>query len=532
MTCRFARALSSTLTVLLCLLLHAPAVDAQQSRGTAVIVAPSDLQGLNALTATDAYTAEVLRYMLFLPLVRYDEQLRIRSMLAQSWTIEGDTVVVFRLRRDVLWHDGRRTTANDVAFTFRRAKDPRTGFPGGSELEHWLSVAVVDSFTVRFRIRSHNEPLAVWTTLPIMPAHRLASVPAEQMRTAPFNRAPVGNGPFRYVSHRANDRWVFEANPRFPTGLGGPPPLQRLIWRVVPDNAAQMAELLTGQADIMLAPRAEQVRDIGARAGYRGIAKPSRRYYFITWNGKKQFLADPRVRRALMMALDRQTMINTLRSGFAQIGTGPIAPYHWAFDRTLAPLPFDTAGARALLAAAGYRDRNGDGVVESSAGDAFSIELKVAANSAFNRDLGEMIRADLARVGVQIQVRAVDFATLVEDISSPSRSFDSAVLAFETDFKLNLRDAFHSDALSGPFQSASYSNPRVDQLLDRLARPASRTDASALWAELQKIIRDEQPWGVLWYPPELIIARERLQGFAPDIRGLLVGVGSWSIGAR
>jgi peptide/nickel transport system substrate-binding protein len=497
--------------------------------GTLVIAASSDLQGMNSLVASEAYTGEVLKHVLFLPLVRYDEQLRLQPALARSWKIIGDTLVQFRLRDDVRWHDGRRTTAHDVVFTFERARDPRTGFPAAADLEHWVSVQLVDSLTVRFRIVPHADPLAVWSTLAIMPAHLLAQIAPEQLRNAEFNHAPIGNGPFRFVSRRANDRWIFEPNPLFPVELGGPPSIGRLVWRVVPDNASQVAELLTGQADIMLAPRAEQVQELGTRPGLRGMTKPSRRYYFIDWNGRRPHLSDPRVRRALMMALDRRTMIDVLRKGYAQIATGPIAPYHWAFDRNLEPLPYDRDAAVRLLADAGFRDRNGDGVLESAAGEKLEIELKVAANSAFNRDLGEMIRADLAAIGVTVRPRPVDFATLVDDISSPERNFDAALLAFETEFRLNLSDSFHSEALGGPFQSASYSNPRVDRLLDQVRVTTDRAAALRLYSELQRILLHEQPWGVLWYPPELLLARDRVRGFAPDIRGLFAAVTTWSV---
>lgn len=500
--------------------------------GMLVIAAPSDLQGMNSLVAAEMYTAEVLKYVLFLPLVRYDAQLRLQPLLARSWRITGDTLVQFQLRDDVRWHDGRRTTAHDVVFTFERAKDSRTGFPDAADLEHWVSVQLVDSFTVRFRITPHADPLAVWATLAIMPAHLLSAIAPEELRNAAFNYAPVGNGPFRFVSRRANDRWSFEPNPLFPAGLGGPPKIGRLVWRVIPENSSQVAELLTGQVDVMLAPRAEQVKELGSRPGLRGLTKPSRRYYFIDWNGRRPHLADPRVRRALMMALDRRTMIDVLRKGYAQIATGPIAPYHWAFDRDLEPLPYDPDAAGRLLAAAGFRDRDGDGMVESASGEKLEIELKVAANSAFNRDLSEMIRADLARIGVTVRPRPVDFATLVEDISSPERAFDAAVLAFETEFRLNLRDAFHSDAMAGPFQSASYSNARVDRLLDEVRVTTDRATALRLYAELQRILLVEQPWGVLWYPPELLIARDRVRGFAPDIRGLFAEVTAWSVAPR
>lgn len=500
--------------------------------GTLVMGGPSDLQAMNSLVATETYTSDVIRNLLFLPLVRYSADLQYESALARSWHMLGDTAVLFRLRNDVHWHDGRRTTARDVVFTFERAKDPRTAFPHASDIEHWLSAQQVDSFTVRFRITPHADPLAAWTNLAIMPAHRLERVAPDQMRNGPFNRAPVGNGPFRFVSLRANDRWVFEANTAFAPSLGGRPFIDRIIWRVIPENAAQLTELLTGGIDVMMTPRAEQVKEIGARAGFRAVVKPSRRYNVVIWNSRVPELRDARVRRALLMATNRQQMIDVLRAGFATMGVGPIAPYHWAYNRTLRPVPFDPDGARRLLAAAGYSDRNGDGLLEDAAGEKLEITLKIPANSNVNRDMSEMMRADLARIGVTLRTQPTEFATMIGDISSPERRFDAALLAFETDIRLNLRDAFHSEAMEGPFQSASYRNARVDEILDRTAATVDRAAAARLWSEFQQILLEEQPWGVLYYQPELFLVRERLRGFAPDIRGVFTGVSRWWLAGR
>jgi peptide/nickel transport system substrate-binding protein len=527
---RCLRAARTSVLILLTLLLAAPAAGQRRDGGsTVVIAAASDLQALNSLVAAEGYTNEVVRFMLFLPLVQFTPDLQLAPALARRWEMLGDTAVVFHLRRDVFWHDGRLTTAHDVAFTFRRAVDPATAFPNVGALAHWTTVQVVDSFTVRFRMTPHADPLLVWPGLAIMPRHLLEAIPPEGLRTAAFNRAPVGNGPFRFVSVQANDRWIFDANPRFPQELGGPPLVDRIVWRVVPDNSAQLVELLTGRADMMLSPRVEQARESGARPDVYAITKPSRRYNFIGWNGLRAPFDDARVRRALMMAIDRQTMIDVLRQGFAQLGTGPIAPYHWAFDQSLEPLPFDTAAARALLAAAGFTTRARDGVLMRADGRRLEFELKIAANSAANRSMGEMIQSDLRRIGVAMSLRPIDFASLVQDVSDSRRNFDAFLMAFETDIRLDLRDAFHSAARGGPFQSASYSNPEVDRLLDQAGTAQNRAAALPHWHRLQRILRDEQPWGILWYPPELILVRRRVQDVQMDIRGTLVGVSRWRI---
>lgn len=497
--------------------------------GTAVIGAGSDLDFANPLVSVDAWTNEILRFALFTPLVRYGPSLQLEPRLAELWEMTGDTGVVFRLRRDVAWHDGVPTTAHDVLFTFQRARDPETGFANAGYFAHWTDGEVMDSFTVRFRFEPHAEPLAGWAFTPVAPMHLLDTVPPAQMRQAAFNKRPIGNGPFRFVSQRTNDRWVFQANPGFPDGLGGPPLLDRFVWRVIPDNAAQVTEVRVGQVDLALQPRPDQVLELGRRDGMRSIAKPSRQFDFIAWNGRRPPLDDPRVRKALAFAIDRERILTGIRNGLGTLAVGPVMPFHWAHDPELPAVPFDPDSARLLLQAAGIADRNGDGRLQLSDGAPFRIEIKVPAGSDVTRDVAEAIRSDLARIGVQATTRHTEATTLFADLTSTERAFDAALLGWSGDIRLDLRDTFHSRALAGPYQFASYSNQEVDDLMDRAAIEMDRGRATPLWRRVQDIFREEQPWTLLYYRTDAFLARDRLQGVEMDIRGALVSLPEWWI---
>lgn len=497
--------------------------------GTVVIAAGSDLDFANPLVSVDRWTNEVLRYALFTPLLQYGPDLEYEPALARSWEFEGDTAVVFHLRDDLRWHDGAPTTAEDVLFTFQRATDPETGFPNASYFSRWTGGEAVDSYTVRFRLQPHPDPLAGWPFTPIVPRHLLDTIPAARLRQARFNREPVGNGPFRFVSRRAGDRWVFEANPDYPEGLGGRPLLDRVVWRVIPENAAQVTEIRVGEVDLALQPRPEDVRAAAEREGIRALLVPSRDFNFVAWNGARPPLDRPVVRRALALAIDRQQILDGIRHGYGTPATGPIMPFHWSYSEELSPLPFDPDSARALLASAGITDRDDDGTLELEDGSDFAIELKFPSESGVNRDLAEAVRADLARLGVRMSTRATEFTTLVADLTSPERRFDAALLGWSGDFRLDLHDLFHSAALGGPYQFASYSSPEVDSLLDRASGELERDRATPLWRRVQERLRDDQPWTLLYYRTEAFLARERVRGMEMDIRGALVTLPQWWI---
>jgi peptide/nickel transport system substrate-binding protein len=507
----------------------APDRDPTRYGGTIVVANNSDIENLNPLVSSDRYTQEVNRYLLFLPLIRYDAELDYEPALAERWEMLGDTGAVFHLRRDVRWHDGKPTTARDVVFTFQRAMDPETAYPNASYFQYWTNVGAQDSFTVRFSFAPHLDPLAGLPFLPVVPAHVLDSIPAGAMRQASFNKRPVGNGPFRFVEYRTNDRTIFEANPEFPDALGGRPYIDRIVYRPIPDATAQMAELTAGTADIILTPRSAEFARLSQQPGIRGFQRPGRQYANIMWNGRVEPLNDPRVRRALTHAIDRQLILQTLREGYGDLAIGPIGPYHWAYDESVQPVPFSRDSAVALLDAAGLTDRNGDGVRELPNGRPFQIELKMPAGSIINRDMAEMIRSQLSEVGVRVTTRPTDGATLYQDITSPSRNFQAVIMGWESDFRINLRDTFHSEAYDGMYQSASYRNPRVDQLIDSVGRAVRRDQAIPVYAELQRILRDEQPWTFLYYFPDLVLVRDRLQGVEMDIRGAFTNITRWYV---
>jgi peptide/nickel transport system substrate-binding protein len=506
-----------------------PEAAPQRTGGTVVVAAGADLDQMNSLVAGERYTQEVNSFMLFLPLLQLDADLNYVPALAEGWDVEGDSTITFRIRRGVRWHDGAVTSAYDVLFTWQRARDPETAFPRADEVRQWTHAEVVDSFTIRFRLEPHLDALGGFPLLPIMPEHLLRDVPPALMRQAPFNRQPIGNGPFRFAEFRAGERSVFVANEEFPQELGGPPSVDRIVFRTIPEATAQVTELLTGGADMVLSPRSDDFVDMVSRPGIYGITRPGRQYVSIWWNGRRSPFGEPAFRRAATMAIDRDRLVNALRGGYGEPIAGPVLPHHWAHDSGIRPLPHAPDQARALLDGLGMRASGPDGVRSLPDGRALRVVLKIPAGSALNRDMAELIRHELALIGVRVEVRPLDISALVQDFTGPDRNFDAVLMAWSSGLRLNLRDNFHSAALAGPHQFAGYRSAAVDSLIDRLERVTTRDEATPLYRDIQRILRDEQPWSFLYAYPDLVLAAERLKGVDMDVRGALVGVARWRV---
>jgi peptide/nickel transport system substrate-binding protein len=505
--------------------------DSQRYGGTAVVAYQAEASSMNRFVSVDANALQLQNNVLFTTLIRYNGQLEPAPYLAESWdsaSTRSGMILTFRLRDDVKWHDGVPTTASDVKFTFDRIKDPRTGFPRASLFALYDSAAVEDSFTVTFYLKRHPGFIDPWRSVAPMPEHVLGDVSPEELGRHPFGtESPLGNGPFRFVEHRSGQRWVFEANQDFPAGLGGRPNLDRLVYRIIAEPTTRLSEFATGAVDVYVSVAPSQVAEIEAIPGARLLTYPTRSIVFINWNGRRQLFQDDRVRRALTLGIDRDQIIEVARNGFGQVASGPVPPFHWAYYSELEPLPYDPDSARALLDAAGWIDRDGDGVRERDVIKA-SFELRTNPDPT-REDIMVLVQADLAEIGVAVELRVQEAQSLGADITSSERRFDAFVLGWETEFVLDDRVLFACSQLEGPYQWASYCNPRVDEILDQVTSMDDRSKAIPLWYEYQEIMQWEQPYTWLYYDVRPNGVRERVRDVRMDVRGNFINVQDWWI---
>ncbi len=506
--------------------------------GTVVVGSLGDLPGgMNALTSPDYAATQHQQHVNLMTLVTYDENLGLRPWLARSWDVgDAGTSLTFHLRTDVFWHDGVRTDARDVAFTYLRATDERTAFPNPALWDEYVrgpqGVRVVDDSTVTIRLRPHADYMDVWQTLAIMPEHLLGDVPPEELGSHPYGSVcPVGNGPFVFREHRAKDRWVFEADPAFPEGLGGRPRVDRYVYRVVPEQTTLLAELKTGGVDVYIAPKPDQAKGISDDPDLELRHYPFRNVVFVAWNSRRPALADPRVRRAITMATNRQEVVGALLHGYGTVANGRIPPFHWAYrSRPGGTLDYDPGGAAALLDEAGWKDRDGDGVREGPDGTRLSISIEYNEGSSQRAQIAELMQAQLARVGIEVEPRMLDWGTLIGRITDPAqRDFDGVVMAFVTDFEIDDTDLFHSSRLDQPYAWSGTHNAELDGLIDRLKRTVDRREATGLWHEYERVLNEEQPFTFFYFPDRLDGVSRRVKNVLMDARGEWVNVKDWWI---
>ncbi len=506
--------------------------------GTAVIGSIGEISdGMNGLVSADYSASQHQSFVNLMTLVRFDEDLQPIPYLAESWEVNSDTTeLTFHLRDDVYWHDGEITDAYDVAYTYRMATNPETGFPNSTFWAYYErgdeGVEVVDSFTVTFRMRRHAEYIDPWRTTTIMPEHLLGDVAPADLKQHPFGSVcPVGNGPFRFVSHRQDASWTFAANPAFPDGLGGRPYLDRYVYRIIPEQTTLLTELLTENIDVYLAPRPDQAQRIIDAPHLELLSFPWRGYVFVGWNSRQPQLSDTRVRRAITLGLDREEMVDALLQGYGTVANTGVPPFHWAYDPSIGEeITHDPDEARRLLEEAGWVDRDGDGVRENEDGLPLEISVKYNQGNQQRADIAEIMQAQLRDVGVRVQPRVVEWSTLLSQINDPERrDFDGVIIAWIVEFKLDDTDLFHSDKVEEAYGWSGTENEEMDRLLDSIPLVADRDQARELWREYQEVLIEEHPYTYLFFPERLDGVNRRLQDVIMDVRGEWFNIKDWWI---
>ena len=477
----------------------------------------ADLQSIDPLITSHPLARQVDRFALFMTLARYDSALHPQPYLAERWTWSADRRALdFALRRDVRWHDGAPTGAADVVFTLDAARDSATGYPRKADLACLTGVRALDPFTVLLEFcRPQRAFPDVLVELGILPAHLLAAVPHAELRRAPFNEHPVGNGPYRFVSHVANQRWVFEANRDFPAALGGPPAVRNFVIVVVDEAATKLAGLVDGELDVAgIAPMHASL--VARDSALTVVTYPILLTYGLVWNTSRAPFDDRRLRRALTLALDREQMVAAYLYGFGEVADGPVPPSDpqaVSVPRT----PFDRAAAEALLDSLGWRAGADGGGIRRRGGRALSFTILTVGSS--DNSLEQMIQADLRAVGVDARIRQLELGAFLAAAQAPERDYDALVTGLSGDLDLGyLGSLFDSRRLAEPLQYAQYRNPAVDAALDA-------GDVAAV----QRIVARDLPISFLYHARGVQGLTRRLTGVVMDLRGELATLRSWHL---
>ncbi len=336
--------------------------------------------------------------LIFNNLMTLDDRLRVTPDLAERLENPDPLTYVVTLKHGVTFHDGHELTSADVVYTFRSLLDPAFVSPRKGAFRMVRSVDARDRYTVVFTLREPFGSFPVNLVIPIVPD---GAGPA-------FRDHPVGTGPYKFVSYATDDRLELA---RFDQYFGGRPRNEGVILRIVPDDIMRGLELRKGTMDVVvndLAP--DIVYQLGQDPNLQLVEAPGVDYQYIGVNMRDPILQNTLVRQAIAHAIDRDAIITHLRRGLAIHATGILPPVSWAFAPSVPEMNYDPSRARELLDEAGYHDTDGDGPEPR-----LHLSLKMS-NVEFNRLQASVIQENLRAVGIALDVRTYEFATLYADV--------------------------------------------------------------------------------------------------------------------
>ncbi|HEV8199994.1 MAG TPA: ABC transporter substrate-binding protein [Candidatus Polarisedimenticolia bacterium] len=508
----------------------APAPAAAPAGGRIIVGVRGDVTSFNIYTATNAFTQEISD-LLFLHLAMEQDDFRdhppgFRPALASSWEFSKDgRTLTFHLDPKARWSDGKPVTSSDVLFSHQAATSDAVAWVGKDVKDLISKVEAPDARTIVYRF-ARPSPYALMDAAEgnILPRRVYEPTPLADWPKQGFLEAPVGSGPFVLKRYERGSLIELQRNPHY---LFAPRPrLDSVVFRILPDEATLVNELLAGGIDVMENVPPDAAERVAASPRLRLVRVPDLSYTFVCWNTARPLFSDARVRRALTLAIDRQAIVDGLLPGTGRVSAGPALSFLWSRDPSLQPLPHDVEASRRLLAEAGWTDSDGDGLLDRG-GTPFRFTLESNQGSGLRADAAQMIAAQLRPLGIEATPRVIEFGAFVE--RHEKHDFDAFVGAWRESTKVDLKSAFHSASRDGGYNYGSYANPAVDAAIDQARGAADAETARPLWWRAQRLIVEDQPLTFLFERDRLHAVPRRLEGFHADPRSAYTGLEEWSL---
>jgi peptide/nickel transport system substrate-binding protein len=450
----------------------------------------SDCKTLNWVLYTTVYEDYVLRY-LYDRLLDYDENLEIIPVLAKDYDISRDHLKITVVLRDsVFWHDGEPVTSADVKFTVDKILDPAVpAVNKRSWFESLDRVETPDAKTVVFVWSEAYAPaLHALTQLAPIPKHIYGT---GDFLENPANRAPIGNGAFKFEEWLTAQRISVVRNEDYYRDNAY---LDRVVFRIIPDQAVALSALRTGEIDEM---RVRQLQWETQTSDADFLERFEKAYYYVpsynylAWNCRSVWFKDKRVRKAMTLLFNRESLNEKVYSGYARLVSGPFYINSWAYDKSVAPLPFDPDGAKKLLDEAGWIDSDGDGAREKDGVD-FEFEF-YSTGSRIALEFAQLLQEACAKVGITVKIRQFEGATYFGKVFKGE--YDAAALSWRLDNDPDVFEMFHSSEVPPiGLNHTFYSNSQVDSLLELGRVEFDHERRTEIYHRVHRLIHEDQPY--------------------------------------
>ena len=525
--------------------------------GTLVIGVRSEPESLNPLTALSQTSRNIIS-LVFRRLADLNEDLAtFTPQLAKNWAFSSDSLsLVFHLRTDVLWHDNIPFTAADVVYSYRMQVNPDVAWDGFSYKDNIVSVQSPNDSTVIFTF--HKKCLSMLMDAVegyIVPRHILEHDPPGKMHESTFNRHPVGAGPFRFLEWK-DQQTVTLIKSNFYYEIGQPH-LDRIIFKIVPDNLNLLTQLKSGEVDLVEGIYPKDFQGIvknwdTGKSSVRPVSYMGRRYDFIGWNlidpdtyqealqnesteititdyiRPNKFFGSQKVRSALTMAIDREALTNAVNFGMALPMNGPVPPILAAYNEDAnIHWYYDPHRARKLLSEEGWIDSDKDEILDKD-GVAFEFEMVTENGNIRWEQVATIIQDQLGKIGIRVIPRLVEPALLYGKML-PLKDFDAVVIGWVVGLTMDLAPLFYCSSFFTPFHFTGYYSHCYDSLDSASKNTPDPKTAQKYYNDIARLLSYDLPYTWLYYRLECSAIHHRFKNVKSDKRGMYINLEDWWI---
>jgi len=529
--------------------------------GEIILSTVSDPKSFNPITSTESSTSEFTQYI-YEGLVRANGiTLLPEPNLATSWDISPDGLVwTFHLRPGVQWSDGEPFSAYDVEFTFNDLIYNTAITPCSARdilmIEgKKITTKVIDSLTVQFTLPFPYAPFLRAMGQEILPKHKLAKFVKKgtfstelSIKTPPEQM--VGTGPFLLESYLSSQKVVFKRNPTYwkkdsaGTAL---PYLDRVIYMIVADQNAELLQFKQGKVDYLVAkgedfPGLKKDEPTSSYTVHR--LGPATGSNFLIFNQsldsgdngkpyvdpvKSSWFRNVNFRRAVAHALDKQNMINIVMNGLGYPQWSPMTPSEgYFFNDKVAEYPYDIEKAKAILAQEGFKDSNGDGILEDPKGNPVDFTFVSNSGNVVRGKIAEIIRKDLEQLGFKVTFQLLEFNSLIQKIDNPPYEWDAVLLGLTGGVEPHFgKNVWHSSGTLHMWypRQKSPSTPwekTIDSLYDTGVKEVNIEKRKGIYDAWQQIASEQLPLIYTVLPERILCINNRIANVNPSLNGGLL----------
>ncbi len=444
--------------------------------------------------------------LIFSGLIKFDSRGLPQPDLADSWGTSADGMVYnFSIRPNARWHDGQAVTSDDVIFTIELIKSVGSLFPQDIK-DLWLLVEVrrLDEKTLQFKLPEPFAPFLDYVTFGVLPKHLLENVPTDQLANADFNLNPVGSGPYRFDRLLISDGQIagvaLSANQDY---YLRPPYIEQIIFRFYPNPPAAFDAYKRGEAlgisqltgDILEAALREP------RLSVYSSRLPQMGLVFLNLNNPEiPFLQSAKIRRALLLGINRSVIVSHILKGQAIIADGPILPGSWAYYDEIEKFEYDPDAAVQLLKGEGYVLPPGGGDVRAKEGQFLTLTL-LHPDDPVHTQIAQAIQSDWGLIGVRAELQAVSYDSLVNDYLTP-RNYQAALVDLNT-ARTPDPDPYlfwHQSEATGGQNYSQWDNRTASEFLETARTLADFAERARLYRNFQVLFAKDMPSLPLYYP--------------------------------